>query len=470
LDRRFFRSRGNLAVALQEFGLEIPQIIQQDALITRIGGRLCQLVDLPRLAIYRPAPAGEEWLLAGVVGHPAAAGPHAGPDGCDECPGELQLAATALRLAQFNEPYWIERSQTRLEVRAAATREQAELLQRLQERDELARLGIALLVPMLVRGRLVGLFALPPKHGSDDYQLQDLELLTLVAGQMALQLENSRLYEEELKKQKLEEQLTLARSIQSRLLPERLPLVGGLELAACNFNSAEVSGDYYDLIERDDGQLVVIISDVSGKGIPASLLASSLQASLRAHCAISDSPGEILDRVNRYLYASTDPTHFATLFLAFVDPARQQLRYSSGGHNAPILRRADGSLHQLDKGGLPLGAFDFGSYPEETIGFTPGDMLFLYTDGLTETVDADDEEFGTERVERLLGEHHGLGAEELLDLMNAELRAFRGREQADDDVTLLVLKALHTAADNPAGTLAYAQRGLPPLTRAENES
>jgi len=470
LDRRFFRSRGNLAGALQEFGLEIPQIIQQDALITRIGGRLCQLVDLPRLAVYRPDPAGESWQLAGVVGHPAASGPHDGTDGCESCPDELALAATSLRLAQFNEPYWIERSQTRLDVRTAATREQAELLLRLQERDELARLGLALLVPMLVRGRLVGLFALPPKHGGDDYQLQDLELLTLVAGQMALQIENSRLYEEELKKQKLEEQLTLARSIQSRLLPERLPAVGGLDLAACNLNSAEVSGDYYDLIERDDGQLVVIISDVSGKGIPASLLASSLQASLRAHCAISDSPGEILGRVNLYLYASTDPTHFATLFLAFVDPVRRQVRYSSGGHNAPIMRRADGSLIQLEKGGLPLGAFDFGSYEEETLDFNPGDMLFLYTDGLTETVDHADEEFGTARVERLLSEHHGLGADDLLAVMNAELRAFSGRDQADDDVTLLVLKALHVAAGNPADDAAYAQRGPAPLTRAEYES
>ncbi|MBA4378513.1 MAG: hypothetical protein C0395_07660 [Gemmatimonas sp.] len=122
------------------------------------------------------------------------------------------------------------------------------------------------------------------------------------------------------------------------------------------------------------------------------------------------------------------------------------------------------------EGRPPAGRFDFGGYEEETLDFNPGDMLFLYTDGLTETVDHTDEEFGTERVERLLSEHHGLGADDLLAVMNAELRAFSGRDQADDDVTLLVLKALHAAAGNPAGDAAYAQREPAPLIRAEYES
>lgn len=467
LDRRFFRSRGNLAAALQDFGQDISRIIKKKTLIERVGGRLCTLLDLPRLAIYQPDKLGK-WELVGSVNHPAETG-DLQTKRLPPCPKSLELTATAKRLEQFNEPYWIEQGSTTLNIGAAATREQAELLQRLQERDRMAELGMTLLVPMIVHERLVGLFTLPAKRGGDDYQIQDLELLSMVAGQVALQLENSRLYAEELEKQKLEEQLTLARSIQSRLLPARIPRIHGHELAACNITSAQVSGDYYDLMERPDGTLVMVISDVSGKGVPASLLASSLQASLRAHCETNDSPARILERVNRYLHESTDSSHFATLFLAFLDPVRGILRYSSGGHNAPILRRQDNSILLLEKGGLPLGAFDFGSYEEEEVPFGAGDLLFLYTDGLTETQNDEQEEFGTERVERLLCERHHLPVEELIQEMRAELELFSGRVEADDDVTLMALKGMQALAGNTARAAAYGAGVHPAAPEQEIE-
>ena len=461
LDRRFFRSRQNLAGVLREFSQEIAQIIQQEELVERIGGRLCILLDVPKLAVYRPEPADPEnrWVLVSAaqsISHASAgADPAAGPG----CPALLRLAATAKRLERFNEPYWIEGRGVSLGLRAAATREQAELLQRLEERDLLADAGVSLLVPMVVHGRLVGLIALPPKRGDDEYHLQDLELLSMVAGQVALQFENTRLYAEELKKQKLEEQLGLARTIQSRLLPREIPAVPGLDLAACNITSAQVSGDYYDLMQRPDGRLVMVISDVSGKGVPASLLASSLQASMRAHCQTTDSPSEILERVNLYLHESTDPSHFATLFLAIYDPEAGTLTYSSGGHNAPVLRRADGRIELLEKGGLPLGAFDFGVYEEETIPLEPGDTLFMYTDGLTETRNGTEEEFGEDRVEHLLDVRHDLPAARLLDVMREELHSFSGRTVADDDVTLIALKVHRTAQDGQAGPAAYLGTG-----------
>lgn len=457
LDARFFRSRGNLAVAMREFSQDIPRLIQFDQLVSRIGTRLCALLDLPKLAVYRPEleEGRTVWRLTGAarLELPAAA---AGPaDHLPACPSEIGLAATAKRLEQFNEPYWIERSSSRLSLRAAATREQAELLQRLQERDELARAGMALLVPMLAQGRLVGVFALPAKRGDDEFQIQDLELLSMVAGQMALQMENSRLYDEELKKQKLEEQLTLARTIQSRLLPGRIPSIEGLDLAAVNITSAEVSGDYYDLFVRDDGKLVIIISDVCGKGIPASLLASSLQASLRAHCQGDEPLSRIMERVNLYLHENTEPSHFATLFLAVYDPVERSLRYSSGGHNAPIVRRRDGRCELLEKGGLPIGAFDFSEYEEGEIRCEPGDVVFLYTDGLTESLSPEGEEFGTDRVEALLAAKHGLAAGDLLRTMHQELVRFCRSPDADDDVTLVTLRVLErdAAASGSAETL-----------------
>ncbi len=461
LDRRFFRNRTHLASVLQEFSREIPRLIQREALLERVGSRLCRILDLPGLAVYlREERAGATaWALAGrtETGETTAAPVPTAP----EFPPQLELNATITRLERFNEPFWIERPGT--DPRAlgpAVTREQEELAQRLAEQESLDRAGIALLVPLASQGRLVGLFALPHKHSDDAFHVQDLDLLTIVAGQVALQVENSRLYEEEIEKQKLDEQLALARSIQSRLLPSRLPTVPGVELSAVNISSAQVSGDYYDLIVRPDGQLGLVVSDVSGKGIPASLLASSLQAALRAHCDNSDSPGHILQRVNKHLHASTDPQHFATLFLGFYDPRTRRLRYSSGGHNPPILRRAAGAIELCEEGGLPLGAFDFGEYAEGETQLDAGDVLLLYTDGLTEACDAAGEEFGTAGVERVLHLCHGCSAGELVRTLGSELQRFCGRRETDDDVTMLVLKVGGQATTlDSEGAAAAAARG-----------
>ncbi len=479
LDRRFFRSRTNLAAALQEFSREIPRLIQRDALLDRVGGRICRLLDLPCLGVYlRDESAGPvRWRLAarispeaetrptaatvaavGVEGH-AAWGKH--------FPAELALEATAQRLERSNEPLWVEGSGPRRpELGPAVTRELEELAQRLDEQEHLARAGVALLVPLVLQGRLVGMFAMPAKRSGDDFEVQDLDLLTIVAGQVALQVENSRLYEEEIEKRKLEEQLALARTIQSRLLPGRIPEVRGAELSAINICSAQVSGDYYDLIPRPDGRVALVISDVSGKGVPASLLASSLQAALRAQFDSTEAPGLILERVNRQLHASTDPQHFATLFLGLYDPATRTLRYSSGGHNPPILRRGDGAVQLLEEGGLPLGAFDFGGYAEGMVSLAPGDLLLLYTDGLTETLGPDGEEFGTERVERILHEHHQLPAAQLITRLGDELERFSGRRQADDDVTLVALK-ITAGEQRDAGTASgLAAAGAAPSANA----
>ncbi len=439
LDKRFFMSQSNLAEVLQEFGREIPHILQQDILVQLVGERLCTILDLPRMAVYLRAGESELWHLAGETSHPPENG-IVPPLRQEPCAPELRLPSLALRLEEYPEPYWVEQADPGHAVRSVVTREQAELAGRLGEQAALAEKGLALLVPMTVHGRLVGLFALPRKRSGDSFLIQDIELLTLLSGQVALQIENNRLYAEELKNQKLEEQLALARSIQSRLLPGRIPAVRGLSLAATNITSAQVSGDYYDLIEREDGTLAIVISDVSGKGVPASLLASSLQASLRAHCDTNDAPAVILSRVNRYLHSSTSPEHFATLFLGIYDPATRTLRYSSGGHDPAMLRRTDGRIEELGDGGLPIGAFDFSEYDEGKVVLENGDVLFLYTDGLTETADATDDQFGHERVKAVLSEHWELSSEELIAMMRHRLEDFSGRTDADDDITLIAAK------------------------------
>jgi sigma-B regulation protein RsbU (phosphoserine phosphatase) len=243
------------------------------------------------------------------------------------------------------------------------------------------------------------------------------------------------------------EEIAMARTIQSRLLPSSLPQVPGLELDAVNFSSRHVSGDYYDFILKEDGCLGLVVSDVSGKGMPASLLASNLQAALRAQCDTGASPGTILARVNRQLHASTDPQHFATLFLAFFNPQGRTLCYSSGGHNAPVLLRNDGRVQLLEKGGLPLGAFDFGTYEEETINLDSGDLLVMYTDGLTESKSLDDEDFGTTRLEQILQEYREAPVKDIIATLHQEARQFSGRDEAEDDITLIVMRVTGRPTD-----------------------
>ncbi len=450
LDSRFYHSRDNLALLIEEFSKEIPRLFQREIMLRWVGSRLQAVLDLPSLAVYVAVPGGDGAGYAlGSLTRPgssrgesptAAAGGATAPRA--RYPEHLSLPGLARYLVRHGEPLWTEAPDAGQALgRQAITREQVELLARLQEQRALAEVGVELLIPMVLQGRLVGLFALPRRPGDGEYQLHELRLLSIVAGQVALQLENTRLYAEEAAKLRLEEEMAMARQIQSRLLPRRLPAAAGLEIDAVNISSKQVSGDYYDVIERQDGRLAVVIADVSGKGVPASILASNLQAALRAQCDMCDSPGLLLERINRQVHASTDPQHFATLFLAMFDPVTRQLVYSSGGHNPPVLVRADGSRLLLCEGGLPLGAFDFGSYDEGRLELEPGDLLFMYTDGLTETKGPDgDEDFGETRLGELLRSGRDRALPELFAAITQDLHRFSGREDTDDDITMIGLK------------------------------
>jgi sigma-B regulation protein RsbU (phosphoserine phosphatase) len=468
LEARLYRSRANLAALLEQFSREIPGLIQQQALLDHVGTGLRDALEVPAVWFYTPQPEGGEvvWRRtwppvapnpgpgttppdpAGDEPAPPGARATADPPGV-RAPVTLELAACLPLIEARLEPFWIDPAEAR--GRPAPTipaGEPADAAARRRERHALARSGVNLLVPLAVSGRVIGLVGLPGKPGGEPYALHEVQLLTIVAGQAATQLENTRLYEEEVAKRKLEEEMRLARAIQSRLLPAELPTYPGLQIDAVNLSSKAVSGDYYDMIPRQDGKLVMIIADVSGKGMPASLLASNLQASLRAQSDICDSPAEILDRVNRQLHAATDSMHFATVFLAFLDPDSRRLVYCSGGHDAPVLLRADGTLRTLTEGGLPVGAFDFGTYGEEEVVLEDGDLLLLYTDGLTETRRPDaDEEYGAGRLGDFLRAHGDLDVCDLLPQLDTELQRFRGRREADDDITLVALKVAEACRD-----------------------
>ncbi len=457
LDNRFYHSRDNMAQLIEEFSKEIPRLIQREALSKWVGTRLCDVLQLHEMAIYLADGDADEtdFIRLGQINNPAfktlpslaITGDNDNPlpeleQAPTSYPQSLQLRALCHILETRGEPFWADVSDLdHLAGRQAITREQAELGARLKEQQFLNRHGIQLLVPMVAQGRLIGIIALGHRPGGEDYQVHELQLMTIVAGQMALQVENSRLYEEEIAKQLMEEEMAKARLIQSRLLPTKLPRLDGVEIEAINISSKQVSGDYYDVIERPDGKLALVIADVSGKGMGASILASNIQAAMRALSNTAEAPGIMLERLNKQVHASTDPMHFATLFLGVFDPVTKHLLYSSGGHNAPVVVRNDGNIILLEEGGLPLGAFDFGSYDEGETTLEIGDLLFFYTDGVTETKGPDgDEDFGEDRLNSLLKKNRTQKVTDIFETIYQGLELFSGSTEADDDITMLALK------------------------------
>lgn len=418
LERRFFREKHDLQQALHDLAKAIPHTLETPALLTlvreRLGGllhpRSLDFIEFDGQSLLH-VNGGETRALDRLSRLVQRRGAPVTPEVVQ---GEL------VRLSRGDAPDRV------------AEREAFEA-----EIEYVRATGLEVLVPAFAGDRLVGGLVLGPKRSETAYEGAELEVLQIVAGQMAVQLENTRLYREAIERQRLEEELAVARSIQQRLLPGRVPQFDGYDIAAVNQPSSQVSGDYYDFVELD-GSCGMVIADVSGKGLPASLLASNLQASIRALATRRERPGMILEAVNTSLYESTDPEHFATAFLAALEPSGR-LVYSNAGHNLPLLRRADGRVEWLEAGATPLGAFPGMAYAEGEVDLEPGDVLVLYTDGITEAEDAVGEFFGEEGLQKTIEGCHGGTANEIVSCIRQAVSRFARGAQADD-MTLIVVR------------------------------
>ena len=225
-------------------------------------------------------------------------------------------------------------------------------------------------------------------------------------------------------------------------LPRSEPPLAGFDVAGLNLPSSRVSGDYYDFIKIVEGQWGVVIGDVSGKGIPASLIMASFRASLLAEIRNNYAISTIMSKVNQLLWESTDANQFVTAFYGVLDESRSVLTYCNAGHNPVILIRGDGSWMKLETGGLVLGAFENSVYQESLIEMNSQDMLLLYTDGVTEIYNEANEEFGVERLLDLVKAHPQLTAKQITTLVQHNVLNFAADQTIQDDFTLVVLKAL----------------------------
>jgi sigma-B regulation protein RsbU (phosphoserine phosphatase) len=272
-----------------------------------------------------------------------------------------------------------------------------------------------------------------------DFTATDARLLSLFANQAAAAIETARLHQEAIEKERIERELELAAAIQREILPRSLPEIAGVELAAANLPTRQVGGDYYDFFPLSSGRLGFLVADVSGKGVPAALLVSTVHAAVHLSIDEAKTIVELVERIDRHLRRYAATRKFLTLFFGIVEPESGALRYVSAGHNPALLVSASGTLERLDSTGVPVGMLPHASWREETRTMQPGDLLAVYTDGLTEAVDGSDEEFGLERLERAISEGRALPAKRLCDEVLLKVADFaRGMPQYDDQTLLLL--------------------------------
>ncbi|MBP7867826.1 MAG: SpoIIE family protein phosphatase [Acidobacteria bacterium] len=294
-------------------------------------------------------------------------------------------------------------------------------------------------VPIVSNNQVIGAFNLESDRRAA-YSAEDAALLEFFATVAALSIEKALLLRQVLEKQRLEQQLALARMVQGALLPSQPPRVAGYDLAGTNIPTGEVGGDYFDYIPLEDGRLVLAVADVSGKGIPAALIMATFRAALRTALQSERDLLRLAETLDGVLRASCDPARFVTAVLGLLDPREGGFHYVNCGHNPPMRVRRGAEREDLETGRIVLGALDGEQAEFGHTALQPGDLLVLYTDGVTEVADAGGEEFGPERLEALVRERAAASAREIVEAVTAAARAYAGHDRFDDDFTLVVLR------------------------------
>ncbi|MFH1312193.1 MAG: SpoIIE family protein phosphatase [Candidatus Eisenbacteria bacterium] len=297
----------------------------------------------------------------------------------------------------------------------------------------------ALVVPFVFRSSLLGFMTIGRRMSEEFYLSTDVELLETLGDQVSLAVENARLYLEMIEKQKMEKDLELAREIQHRLLPKTFPKIPGLKTEAMNLPSKHVGGDYYDIISLCEDEVALVIADVSGKGVPAALLMASLQSSLRAEAAAGRPPSEVISVLNKEIFEHTAGGTFVTIFYGVMNLETETLTYCNAGQTPPVILGMDLETRLLDTTHLVIGIDNSAEYADTSVNLTTGDLIFLYTDGITDELDERDEPYGETRLLERLKE---LRVSELIDILNsihdAVVEYTGGKPQ--DDLTALALR------------------------------
>lgn len=386
--------------ALYDVGLAIASTLEIDRLAPEILAHAVALLDARRGALYLARDGRLE--------------------------RQATLAGTARERARLDDPT----------VRALLAGERPD------EQDLLpgARHLLAVAVGDAERPR--GLLVVADKEsrsGVGPFAAGDRQTLSLFANQAAIALETAELHAQALEKEGLERELSLASEIQGRLLPTSFPHLPGHEVYGWSRPARQVGGDYYDLLPLSQGRLGFVLGDVAGKGMPAALMVSTLHAALRL-LAATDEAQELLVRINEYLFRSSAAHNYATLFFGSLDPERGRVRYLNAGHNPALVISPDGSLRQLTSGGLPIGLMEGSRWREQETCLDSGELLCVYSDGLTEANAPDGEELGLDRLAELLVAGRERSLEDQVATIRERLDTWAAGTAQSDDQTVLLLR------------------------------
>jgi sigma-B regulation protein RsbU (phosphoserine phosphatase) len=429
VDRRFFRENYNAENVLSELSEQVRSMVETKPLLETVAARISETLHVPQVAVlvggggfYRPA------FAMGYATPPTVAFP--------------TKTGTALVLKGQKEP-----ARVFLTDRNSWVYREDGIGD--EERGKLATLKSELLLPLAVRDKLLGFISLGPKRSEEPYTGSDVRLLKSVAAQTGLALENANLLQtiadEIAQRERLNREVEIAREVQERLFPQKLPPIAGLDYAGHCLPALGVGGDYYDFLALPKGALGVAIGDVSGKGIAAALMMASLQASLRSEATRApENLAAAVANVNRLVYEASASNRYATFFYGQYDPARCRFDYVNAGHNSPMLIQHTGTVIRLEPGGTVIGLIENADYVQGSVEICPGDILVAFTDGISEAMNLDDEEWGEDRLLEASSTSRAATAQELLEQLFEAATQFAGAAPQHDDMTLVVLRAFQT--------------------------
>lgn len=297
-----------------------------------------------------------------------------------------------------------------------------------------------LCVPMIHKGKTIGVMTVLNRLDNQPFIEDDKTLMLTFASQAALAIENARLLQAAIEKERLDKELQVASEIQNLLIPQTLPEVPGLQLSATYLPCKEVSGDFYDIIKIDESLFAFVVADVAGKGIPGAMLVSTMQATLSAYLEVSNDLVSIVDRLNRSIMKNTTDDRFITFFIGLYNSAESTLTYVNAGHNPPFILRK-GEIIRLNKGGVFIGSIPW-NYESDQLQLMPDDVWVLFTDGLVEAMDSRKNEFGDARLEQTVKENHKKPSGEILESIKENVNKHISNSKLDDDFTLVVVKRI----------------------------
>lgn len=336
-------------------------------------------------------------------------------------------------------------------VRDRVLHEKASLLVRDAQLDQALRDHMSIVeqkvrsmiaVPLQTNDRVIGLIYVDSPHLIREFSREDLNLLTVMANVAAIRIEHARLNEIEEARRALAKEMEQAALIQKALLPSEPPAVGGMDIAGKTTACHTVGGDYFDFLSFPDGRVGLLVGDVAGKGMPASLLMSSLQARVQVLFEEAGDLARKVTRLNKAVCSNCPDNRFITFFMTVIDPATGALVYANAGHNPPLIVRAAGGIDRLREGGVILGILSIAKYQETMDQMLPGDVLVLYSDGVTEAASPADEDFGEERLAQLVASMRGKPAAQIIEAIETAVNEFTQGAPAADDFTVVVARRL----------------------------